>query len=616
MRNFNLKELLEFNPEQGIIFLKDNQMILFHDIALDYLKDELIRTLGKNLARGVLTRFGYRCGYHDAKIIADTYGNEIRFLSLGPIMHRWRGIGNVLIDGKLEFCRETGHYLLKGKWENSLEAEHHVGRYGKDKQPVCWISAGYASGFASGFTGMNVICDELTCVGKGDAYCSWELRSVKSWGTLADEKLRFYEVNFISKNLQTMLAEDRSIDIHRRLSQLVLEGHGIDVIAGTLSEIVKCPVIILNKNLDVIAGCNNENIDPEQFLSLKNYLREIPQQDNFMQLAAKIQYPTETGAKHTFFSSPILGGGKFWGYVVVYETMELSELEMVAIEHACTVCAMDNLKHDAAIEIELRLKGDLLDDIFSMDQGTDIDLVNKALRLGCNLSRPHRVMVVDIVGGSGKKSSNFSPEFVVEIVKSGVGTLVETMNSDSLVAVRRNRIVIILCTDGTGIHSDIAKLIQERVTSNTPECSVNVTWGRECLKFADYKSSFEDAWQAADILKNLSIKNESYGFDELGIYALLWESNNKERIREFALSKLGCLLEYDGRHNINLLKTLEIYLQKNCNLKETAAAVYIHINSLKYRLSRIEQLTGLDLSDEEDRFQCQLTLRLLKTLNQ
>lgn len=294
--------------------------------------------------------------------------------------------------------------------------------------------------------------------------------------------------------------------------------------------------------------------------------------------------------------------------------MNLSELEMVAIEHACTVCAMDNLKRDATIETELRIKGDLLDYILSLDKGTDPELIDKALRLGYNLSKPHRVMVIDLVGENEKNSSQLSSGFVVEIVKSGVGTLIETMISDSLVAVRKNRIVIILCTDGTGVHSDIAKKIQEWVVSNTPECSVNVTWGRECLEFADYRPSFEDAWQAADIIKNLGQSNKCSGYDELGIYALLWESNNKEKIRGFALSKLGCLLEYDDKNNSSLLKTLEVYLKKNCNLRETAAALYIHVNSLKYRLKRVKQLTGFDFSNEEDRFQSQLSLRLLKTL--
>jgi len=614
MRNFDLRELLEFKPEEGTITLKDNRMVLFHVIALDFMKDELIRSLGGDLARGVLTRLGYRCGYHDAMMVASTYGKEIRFIGLGAIMQKWRGIGKVSFEEEQIFCLETGDYRLRGKWENSPEAEYYIDRYGRSKHPVCWISAGYASGFVSGFTGLDIICIESKCMGKGDPYCGWEMRSVKNWGELADKHLRYYKGNFNYKSLQTMLAEERSIDIHRRLTQLVLEEHGINVIAATLSEIVKCPVIILNKNLDLIAGCKDNEIGEEQLLFLKKYLTETYPKDRYNQQVIKIEQPVESDAQRIFAVSPIIAGSKLWGFIAVLETTELTELEMVAIEHACTVCAIDNLKQDSAIETELRLKGDLLDDIFSMDEEKDNYLVHKALRLGYDLSRPHRVMAVDLISKGSNKRNNFSPDFIVEIVKSGIGSLVEKIAPNSLVAARRNRVVIILCTDDSNTHIDCAKLIRDWVAGNISQCSVNITWGCKCFAFTDYKQSFEEAWEASDILKNLGKKNELVGYDELGIYAILWESDKQDKIKEFALSKLGCLLEYDNKHATNLLKTLEIYLQKNCSLKETAAAAFIHINSLKYRLKRIKELTGLNLANEEDRFQCQLSLRLLKTI--
>ncbi len=613
MRDFDFRELLEFKPEEGTITLKDNRMVLFHVIALDFMKDELIRSLGGDLARGVLTRLGYRCGYHDAMMVASTYGKEIRFIGLGAIMQKWRGIGKVSFEEEQIFCLETGDYRLKGRWENSPEAEYYIDRYGKSKHPVCWISAGYASGFVSGFTGLDIICIESKCMGQGDPYCGWEMRAVKNWGELADKHLRYYKGNFNYKSLQTMLAEERSIDIHRRLTQLVLEEHGIDVIAATLNEIVKCPVIILNKNLDLIAGCKDNEIEAQQLIFLKKYLTDEQKYRNNQQVI-KIEQPVESGVAPVFAVSPIIAGSKSWGFIAVLETTELTELEMVAIEHACTVCAIDNLKQDSAIETELRLKGDLLDDIFSINEEKDNYLAHKALRLGCDLAKPHRVMVVDLINEGGNKRNSFSPDFIVKIVKSGIGSLAEKIAPDSLVAARRNRVVIIICTDDATIHIECAKLIQDWVAGNIAQCSVNITWGRECFALTEYKQSFEEAWEASDILKSLGKKNELVGYDELGIYTILWESGKQDKIKEFALSKLGRLLDYDEKHSTNLLKTLEIYLQKNCSLKETAAEAFIHINSLKYRLKRIKELTGLNLASEEDRFQCQLSLRLLKTL--
>jgi len=100
----------------------------------------------------------------------------------------------------------------------------------------------------------------------------------------------------------------------------------------------------------------------------------------------------------------------------------------------------------------------------------------------------------------------------------------------------------------------------------------------------------------------------------LGIYAILWESGNKQQLKEYALSMLSSLLAYDREHNTNLLWTLELFLENKCGYSETSKAAFLHINTLRYRLKRVEELTGLELARNEDRFQAQLSIRLLKIL--
>lgn len=270
MKSFNFQDLIEFKPEQGEISFEKSRVVLLQAIALVKLKQELIRSLGKDMARGVLTRFGYRCGYHDSKIVKSHYGDEIKFIGLGPIMYHWKGIGRVVIDSELQFGPNSGHYLLKGRWENNHEAEHYIKDYGISKYPVCWISTGYASGFASGFTGQDIICIEKNCLGKGDDNCSWEMRSVGSWGEMANDYVGDFKSEFNFKDLQTMLAEERSIDIHRRMTKLVLWGKGIEAIAQTLHEIVDSNVIIMDKFYNIIATGGSGSFSKDERFLIKN----------------------------------------------------------------------------------------------------------------------------------------------------------------------------------------------------------------------------------------------------------------------------------------------------------------------------------------------------------
>jgi len=147
-----------------------------------------------------------------------------------------------------------------------------------------------------------------------------------------------------------------------------------------------------------------------------------------------------------------------------------------------------------------------------------------------------------------------------------------------------------------------------------PNYSVNIVWGRLCLEFEDYRKSFQEAWKAASILRDLGRQGENVGFEDLGIYALLWESGNKEQLKDYALSILGHLVDYDREHNTNFLWTLELFLDNKCSLSETAKSAFLHINTLRYRIKRIEELTGIDLSSNEGRFQAQLSIKLLKLI--
>ncbi len=71
---------------------------------------------------------------------------------------------------------------------------------------------------------------------------------------------------------------------------------------------------------------------------------------------------------------------------------------------------------------------------------------------------------------------------------------------------------------------------------------------------------------------------------------------------------LAPLRRYDGEHHGDLVKTLGAYLRHGGNSTQAADALYIHRNSMRYRLTRIHALTGLDLNSADDRLALQVGL--------
>ncbi|MDP5274278.1 PucR family transcriptional regulator [Chengkuizengella axinellae] len=99
---------------------------------------------------------------------------------------------------------------------------------------------------------------------------------------------------------------------------------------------------------------------------------------------------------------------------------------------------------------------------------------------------------------------------------------------------------------------------------------------------------------------------------DLGIYryiSTIHERNIQERYENDMISTLQ---KYDEKNNTSLIRTLEIYLKNNCKLKKTAEALFIHPNTMNYRLKQIIELTSIDFDNFYIKCQLYIDLLLLK----
>ena len=112
-----------------------------------------------------------------------------------------------------------------------------------------------------------------------------------------------------------------------------------------------------------------------------------------------------------------------------------------------------------------------------------------------------------------------------------------------------------------------------------------------------YKLSYEQASKCINLAIKQKQKNMIYYYEQLGLYQLFYDINSKTLLENFVHNILYSLMAYDKKYNTNLIQTLEVYLNKNCNLNQTAETLFIHRNTIKYRLQRIEKITNTSLDD-------------------
>lgn len=223
----DLSKMLEFVPDQGRVLLGRDRMLVFRQDSLAVLRSLLFDQVGEGLARSILAKFGYRCGYGDFESLTKMYewDTEQDHFAAGPAMHTWEGIVHVE-PTMLEFDREKGHFHMTGIWRNSYEAEIHLREVGRSAEPVCHSLTGYASGWCSAFFGRPLLAMETKCAGKGDERCEFEIRLPEAWGPEADPwKAALETTSFsLSRELEQKIALiQQQSDAIRELSTPVLE---------------------------------------------------------------------------------------------------------------------------------------------------------------------------------------------------------------------------------------------------------------------------------------------------------------------------------------------------------------------------------------------------------
>ena len=191
----DLAKRLRFAPQQGRIWLDDQRMMLMHVSSLGALRQELIESLGKETARGLITRIGYQAGAADAEMAkklrsgSSTYDN---FLA-GPQLVSLEGLVHCE-PVSLDIDVGNGRYFGDFHLIDCAEAEAHLASYGIGEEPACWMLVGYACGYTSTFMGRPILWRETECKCTGHAKCRVVGRPAEEWGDDALDDLRFLQI--------------------------------------------------------------------------------------------------------------------------------------------------------------------------------------------------------------------------------------------------------------------------------------------------------------------------------------------------------------------------------------------------------------------------------------
>jgi two-component system response regulator HydG len=235
--DLDLKELLQFDQNGGILRFANERVLLLDAVALGLLRRELIETLGLSGARAVLTRFGYAHGWRTAENLRSAWpwDSDDDWRHAGGRLHTLQGLVRVESPGP-QSSPAGPKPLGDSIWHDSYEAEQHLLHVGPADEPVCWTLTGFASGYLSRAYEQEVYCIEDRCRGRGDAYCRVVGRPLSEWGDTITPHLAYYQKACLDAALSHVTSELKRVERRLRARRQETRASERPVVSGFILE--------------------------------------------------------------------------------------------------------------------------------------------------------------------------------------------------------------------------------------------------------------------------------------------------------------------------------------------------------------------------------------------
>lgn len=315
--------------------------------------------------------------------------------------------------------------------------------------------------------------------------------------------------------------------------------------------------------------------------------------------------------------------GHVLGYILLSEinsSYTTEDYVNIAVEHASTVLILDIQKKISNYEIQTKYRDQLIQDLIFNNISTIEEAYSRAHIFKWSFENPTVAVIVEIDNIKEIYLKAQSYEFVdrklreadhkvLSICTSVYGRLyksVYTVLSDKVV------LLIQITEKEMDFIANMRTLSEEVRCRVIQETEFNVTIGIGMSKSPIIKihESYQEASKAIRLARKITKKDAGVFYSDLIIYRLLDSITDKKCCQDFYQQHLGRLIEYDEQYNSNLMQTLERLVENDWNMHSTAKTLYIHYNTMKYRVSRIGEILDIDLHAPVNKTNIDLAIKL------
>ena len=392
-----------------------------------------------------------------------------------------------------------------------------------------------------------------------------------------------------------------SIELHERFLELELKGSSFKEIAETLHELIDYHIFILDSHGKIIEQSIDNSLpadwEAELLTDDKAFIREGILPDKTTLVAQKDF--TISGNTITCVMRIALKRGIICGYIVaVIINQPVDELSLMAIDYAAKTISLEFLRQEANAErldqLDISLFLDIIGDTFN--EGT-------AQRAKSLLwpSTPFLIAIFDIVNFSSIARSSNELELMTfkSEVKDALSTELSRKHLSHKIFNISDSFICLIFTENSYQELQVAlQEIQKNLLTKGKKTALALSQMGKNIK--DISTCYHDANDALYIRQQLNKDILFASIREYRLEQLLMSSIPSDALLQIYDDYFQAVIEYDKKNDANLLLTLKTFCTCCGSKKRAAQELFIHRNTLQYRLNKIESLLGISLSDERN----------------
>lgn len=170
-----------------------------------------------------------------------------------------------------------------------------------------------------------------------------------------------------------------------------------------------------------------------------------------------------------------------------------------------------------------------------------------------------------------------------------------------------NKYACIIAGVNTSLIKELVKVIDKKSISRQGKIHLAVSNNRENL--FDMPKNFELADRMFKLIESLNQTPLIY--DDLGIYKILLSVSEQKVMKDYEKEVIGALEEYDEGNGTDFMDFIRIFIKNGGNIQQVANAMYVHRNTIHYKINRIKEISGLNLSELDDILKVALCLQIM-----